>query len=115
MDIQVRLIRQMNEIATKNGAWTSGGHFVATGATSDSLALAADYARWALESSRETDKRICDVTRCAEEIAVYRQAYGFDADLEAVNAVLNAKAYALSLICDRVRAFESEPTRNHKA
>jgi hypothetical protein len=109
MKTHVRMIRQMNDIARAHGEWSDDGSLRFSGEARDYLALAADYARWALETHDPLDKRVCNAVRAKEEITRYAvlcsHAGVTASNIEHINAVQNACSLALSLACDDIRTM----------
>lgn len=106
-DRRIALIKACNLIAGPH--FDTGGRFTG-GYESQAhagLILAADSARWALELSRPTAKRVCDLMRAREEMG---RCYANDGDVDATHTetVENAISFALSLVCERIDARETK-------
>lgn len=109
MDTNV-MIRTLNAFTKPH--FTNAGHHMATGDMSlDGLVLAAWYTVNALDSGNETVKRVCDLLRAKEELGKVHQHTIMSGEHPAATAntlcdVLNAIAWATSLVCDHIRALE---------
>lgn len=104
------MIRALNRLTEPH--FTNGGHHICTGdASLDGAILAGWYAANALDSQRETVKRVCDLLRATQELNKVQHGVILSGEHLRITAadlcdILNAIAYATSLVCDEIRTLE---------